>query len=162
MSPSRCQKRGCRSIMQGSIFLIVPPPLLFLLSSWLYFCMKKEKGQMRCSKSKTSSKSILSLRPDSRLAFHLHSVLDFSRWLHRIMDDREGGREGGRLQAGRSPSMMGHLGPALLSSTRFLCAGRHHRPFRVYFFVRSRGNRGMLCGNEIPRQIGTWKSSRLM
>ena len=107
MSPSRCQKRGGRSIMQGSIFLIVPPPLLFLLSSWLYFGIKK-RGQMRCSKSKTSSKSLLPLRPDSRLAFHLHSVLDFSRWLHRIMDDREGGREGGRLQAGRSPSMMGH------------------------------------------------------
>ena len=53
LSPSRCQKRGGRSIMQGSIFLIVPPPLRFLLSSWLYF-------GMRCSKSKTSSKSILS------------------------------------------------------------------------------------------------------
>ena len=43
LSPSRCQKRGCRSIMPGSIFLIVPPPLLFLLSSWLYFGIKRER-----------------------------------------------------------------------------------------------------------------------
>ena len=44
--------------------------------------------------------------------------------------------------------MMGHLAReeesciTLLPSTRFLCAGRHRRPFRVYFFCPDSATEG--------------------